>query len=370
MALSYGYQLWRHTPVTRNEVFVAGTPMSGITRYGWGSLHTKTSLNGDDEATWSIINFPNKTYARHPALVYGSPVDIRLGSIPDWAGVLTEPDWDAGTLTAIGAAHEGDSAICLTAGGLTTTKPNVAVDQAIARGALGWTRRDDFGSTAVGNADDATDGLTYITQLLDAWADENESGWAVNPRRELIITGPPTVTGDTPDWFVTPGSGVLGQADDDRIDRIFVRYVSTASGNPLATASYPATTPQGGKERGVNITSRGPITAARATAIAQGIWNKLGGHSGWTNGLTVDRSQIATPGGLPARLELVRAGHTMRLLGVPDPRDLGLHLDVVIGDTDLDHDAGTIQLNPVGLAKRSLEDVLAQDYANRGFVAL
>lgn len=368
MALAYGYQLWRHTPITRAEVFVAGVPMSGITRYGWGSLHTKTFLNGDDEATWSIINFPNKAYEKHPALIYGAAADIKLGPSPIWAGVLTEPNWDDGTLTAVGAAHEGAAAMCLTSAGLTTTKPNTAVDQAIARGALGWSRRDSFGTTAVGNADDATAGLTNVGDLLDAWASENDSGWAITARRELVITGSP-VPG-TPDWFVTPGAGVLGQADDDRVDRVFVRYVSTASGNPLATTSWPAATPQGGKERGVYIGSRGPISATRAQNIAKGIYNKLGGQSGWTNGLTLGRDQVSTPGGLPARLEFIRAGQTIRLLGVPDPRGLGLHLDVVVGDTDLDHDAGSIQVNPVGLAKRSLEDVLTQDYPKSNYVAL
>lgn len=368
MALSYGYQLWRHTPVTRPEAFVAGVPMSSITRYGWGSLHTKTYLNGDDEATWSIINFPNKAYAKHPALVFGSSVDIRLGTTPIWAGALVDPDWDDGTLTAVGAAREGADAICFTSALQTTTKPNTAIDQAIARGAVGWTRRDEFGSTAIGNADDATQGTTYVTDLLDAWAEENDSGWAVTPRRELIITGAPVES--DPQWYITPGSGVLGVASDDRIDRIFVRYISSASGNPLATAYWPAATPQGGKERGVYIGSRGPISAARAQNIAKGIWGKLGGRSGWTNGITVDRSQVSTPGGIPAALEFIRAGHTMRLLGVPDPRGLGHQLDVVIGDTDLDHDAGTIQLNPTGLARRSLEDVLIQDYPKWSYVAL
>jgi hypothetical protein len=291
---------------------------------------------------------------------------MRLGTGQVWAGALTEPDWDSGNLTAIGAAHEAESAICFNSSGQTTTKPNIAVDQAIARGALGWTRRDNFGTTAIGNADDATNGLTYLDQLLDAWAEENQSGWTVNSRRELINAGQPVV--GAPRWFVTPGSGVLGQADDNRIDRVFVRYVSTASGNPLATASWPAATPQGGREAGVNITSRGPISATRAQNIANSIWTKLGGHSGWTNGLSLDRSQVSTPGGLPARLEFIRAGHTIRLLGVPDPRGLDHHLDVVIGDTDLDHDAGTIQVNPLGLA--SLEDVLAKYYKNQGFEAL
>lgn len=364
--LSYGYQLWRHTPVTRAEVYINGVPMSSIVP--WGSLHTKTYLKGDDEATWSVINLPNKVLQRHPALVYGASVDIRLGSSPIWCGVLTEPDWDAGELTAVGAPHEAEAAVCFNGSGQTTTKPNTAVDQAITRGALGWTRRDDFGATAVGNADDATTGLTYVDQLLDAWADENNSGWAISARRELVISGAPTES--TPRWYITPGSGLLGAADDGRIDRVFVRYVSTATGNPLATASYPATTPQGGREAGVDITKRGPLSPTRATNVAQGMWAKLSGNSGWTNGLTLGRTQVATPGGLPARLEFMRAGDTAQLLGVPDPRSLAHHTDFVIGDTELDHDAGSIQINPTGLAKRSVQDVLTQDYRNSGFVAL
>ncbi|MCL2611941.1 MAG: hypothetical protein FWD95_01775 [Nocardioidaceae bacterium] len=370
MALSYGYQLWRRRPVTRPEVYVAGLPLSSVAPLGaWGSLHTKTIQTGDDEATWSFLNPTGKLLPRHPALVYGAPVAVRLGPVPIWVGALSEPNWDSGDFTAVGAPHEAEGALCLTSSGQTTSAPNVAVDAAIARGAVGWTRRDDFGSTALAQADDGSTTLTYLDQLLDAWATENNSGWAINQHRQLIITGPPAAK-TMPDWFITPGTGDLGQAADNRVDRVFVRYVSTASGNPLATASYPATTPEGGKERGVNITSRGAITAARATAIAQGLWGKLAGESGWTNGLTLDRTQVATPGGLPATLGLMRGMDTMRLLGVSDPRGLGHHLDVVIGDTDMDWDADSLQANPTGLVSRSLEDVLTQDFPNSGYIAL
>ena len=360
------------TPSERAEPYIAGVPMSSIARWGWGSLHTKTILTGDDEATWSFLKPSNRVLSRHPALVYGAPVDIKIGPCVIAAGVLTEPDWDAGTLTMVGAPHEAEAALCFNGSGQTTTKPNTAADQAITRGAIGWTRVGDFGTAAIGNADDATSGLTYLDQLLNAWADQANagagSGWAITPRRELVVTGAPVA--GAPRWFIAPDSGVLGQADDSRIDRVFVRYVSTASGNPLATASYPATTPLGGREAGVNITTRGPVAPTTAANIAKGIWSRLQGQSGWTNSLTLDRSQITTPGGAPARLEFVRAWDTVRLLGVHDPRSTAHHLDVVIGATDLDHDADSIQLDLVGLAARSLEDVLKKNYPNDGFTAL
>lgn len=369
MALAYGYQLWRAEPVTRPVPFIDGIPMPAIAPLGaWGGLHTKTFLNGDAEATWSITNPDHRRLSRHPALVYGAPVEIKLGPCIISAGTLTEPNWDDGTLTMMGAAHEGDSALCLNGSGQTTSKPNTAIDHAIATGLVSWTRRDNFGNTAIGNADDASSGLTHINELLDAWAEENDSGWAVTPRRELIITGSPTA--GEPRWYITPGTAELGQADDDRVDQLVVRYEVSGGGGALANVVWPATVPVGGRQRGVLITGRGPITTTRATTIAKGIYNKLGGHSGWTNGITVNTAQISTPGGQAANLGFIRAGDTTRMLDVLDPRGTDHHLDVVLDQTDCDWDAGTIQLDPVGKAKRSLEDVLTQDYAKYGYTAL
>lgn len=368
MALAYGYQLYRHTPVTRAEVFVSGVPITSIAPKGaWGGLHTRTTLNGDGDISFNLIPVPGKQLQRHPLLVAGAPVTVQMASTAIGVGSLREPNWDSGEIRVKGAPSEGDSAVILDGSGQVNTAPNTAIDQAIARGAVGWTRRGNFGTTSLG-ADADTASQPYLTDLLNAWADANNSGWAVNTRRELIITGPPVVS--SPRWFITPGSGMLGQADDDRIDRVFVRYISTASGNPYATATYPASTPQGGRERGVYVGGRGPISPATATATAQGIWSKMQGQSGWANGLELTAAQISTPGGLAADLTLIRAGDTARLLSVPDPRGLEHHTDVVLGETDLDHDAESILINPTGLAQRSLEDLLTKDYAKYGYTAL
>lgn len=356
MALAYGYQLFARTPITRPEVRIGGRWMSGIAP--WGDLHTSTRLVGDWQASWSMIRDPRKRLQRHPALVYGASVEVKLGPVCVWCGSLTEPDWDSGELVALGAPREAEGALALTSGGTMTTKPNVAVDQAIARGALSWTRKDDFGSTAIGKADGQSD-LKSVARLLDAWAEDvdNTRTWRVDRRRVLHAIEPDETD---PDWFITPGAGEMGAADDDRVDRMFVRFADSTAGGALATASYPAATPAGGIERGADITNRGSITPTKAGKIAEGIWRKMNGASGWTNGLTVNRSQVTTKGGIAANLGLIKAGDAARLLGTPDPRSLAHHIDVVIGETDYDWSAGTIQLNPVGLAARTFEAVLEE----------
>lgn len=364
MALAYGYQLYARRPATRPEVWVDGWPMSGISP--WGDLHTQTRLTGDWQISWAMIRHPRKQLVRHPAFHSGAPVELKLGPAVCAVGSLAEPDWDSGQLIALGSPREGEGALALTGAGATTTKPNTAIDAAIARGALNWTRVSSFGTTAIGDADNVAD-IKSIARLLDAWAEDNDNpaGWRVDRKRALRSV---TDTESDPIWFVVPGAGELGVADEERVGRVFVRYLVSGGGGALATASYPAATPAGSIERGADITSRGALTAGDAEAIARGIWRKMSGRSGWTNGINVTRSQITSKGGLAANLALIKAGDAMRLLGIQDPRGLNHHLDVVIGDTDYDWSAGSIQLNPVGLAARTFEAVLED--TDPGFTAL
>lgn len=355
MALAYGYQLYARRPATGPEVFVDGYPVSGIAPV-WSDLHTTTQLTGDGQVSWTIIRAPHKRLQRHPALHTGARVEVRLGPIVVWVGALTEPNWDSGEFVALGAPREAEGALALTGAGETTTKPNVAVDQAIARGALDWTRGDSFAVGPIGVGDGAAD-IHSVARLLDAWTDDDDNAgqWRVGRDRVLRAV---TDVETNPRWFVTPGAGEMGVADDERVDRVFVRFSDAGDGGAFHTESWPAATPTGGIERGADITGRGPMTAAAAQKLAKGIWRRMQGRSGWTNGVQVDRSQITTPGGIAANLALIKAGDAMRLLGVPDPRGLDHHVDVVIGDTDYDWSAGTIQLNPVGLADRTFESVL------------
>lgn len=338
---------------TRPEVWVGGFKLSGIAPRGWGELRHSTRVNGAWEASWSI---PFAGNWRHPALVYGALVEIRFGPLVIWSGSLTEPDWDAGLFVATGASRDGEDAVAMTGAEVASTAPNTVIDAAIARGVVSWKRDGDFGTTPVGNVNDLG-GLASLSSVLDAWAQVNGSGWFVTPDRRLIIK---PVSESEPKWFVTPGSGVLGSADEDRADRVFVVYVNSTTGG-YSKASYPATTPVSGVERPVDLTDRGPMTPAVALTTAESIWNeRLAGRSGWTNGLTLKRGQVTTRGGIEADLALIQAGDSIRLQGVPDPRGLEQHLDVVIGDTDYEWTDDENQVNPVGLAARDRDSVLEQ----------
>lgn len=319
---------------------------------GWGSLKHSTRLNGSWQLSWSI---PIVRDWRHPALVYGTSVDLYFGPACLWSGSLPEPNWDAGDFIALGACRQAENATAFDGSGNASTVPNTVIDAAIARGVLSWTRVGNFGTTSVGNPDNVGE-LVTVKSVLDAWAQANNSNWMVDEQRRLIIA---PVDETTPDWYVVPGSGVLGSADDQRVDRVFARYIDSTTGL-RTTASYPTVTPAGGIEGPIDITDRGAMTNAAATTIAQAEWSKLQGRSGWTNGLTLIGGQVTTPGDIDADLAFVRAGDTARLLGVLDVRGLAQNTDIVIGDTEYDWTDDECQVNPVGLSARDEESVLEQ----------
>lgn len=331
---------------------VGGFWLSTIVPQGWGELEHGTRTNGSWSAQWSIPANPLVKQWRHPALVYGARVEVMLGPVCVWSGTLEEPDWDGGTFVATGACRDGETAVALDGAGNSSTKPNEVIDAAIARGVLSWTRVGDFGTTAVG---DATSGLVTVQSVLDAWAQANNSRWYVTPDRQLVIA---PVDETTPTWFVMPGSGVLGSSSDERVDRVFARFINVTTGQ-RDYVSYPASTPTSGIEKPKDlVTGRAPMTPAAALAEATAIWNELQGRSGWTNGLTLGRGQATTPGGVVADLAMIKAGDTIRLLGVPDPRGVAHNIDVVLGETDYDWSDDEVQVNPVGIAARDTQAVL------------
>ncbi|NGZ99613.1 hypothetical protein G5V59_02450 [Nocardioides sp. W3-2-3] len=128
------------------------------------------------------------------------------------------------------------------------------------------------------------------TRLLNDWALEDPTGrqWYVHPSGLVTANGEDQTR---PAWFLAPGIAEIGVADDDVTDRVFVRYFDSSAGR-YRDASYPATTPAGGVEKRADITHRGPMTAARATVIAQGIYTRAGaGRVGFTNGVEVATEQ-------------------------------------------------------------------------------
>lgn len=338
---------------TTFDVRVGDTWLSTVA--GWGDLELKHGPNGPREASWSMALKDNE---RPACLVRNAPVSVYAGSSLYWSGPLGQPDWDSKTFVAIGTAREGEGAECLTSGGAITSKPNTAIDQAKARGVVSWTRVGNFGSSDIAGpeggsgVDDPEPGK--LNELLNLWAQENDSQWRATADKRLIIAADDTM----PRWFILPGAGVLGEADDDVCDAVFLRYFDTTDGQ-YRTANYPATTPDGGIEKRASMVKAGPMTAARALTIATGIYNaKQAGRIGWTNGLTLTTNQIVDRGGNPADLSLILPGHMARMLDTPDPRTGGRSLDFVIGDTELSVSSESIQVNPAGMVDRSFEQIV------------
>lgn len=166
-----------------------------------------------------------------------------------------------------------------------------------------------------------------------------------------------------------PGADELGVADENVTDVVFLRYADSTAG-VNRTARYPATTPTGGIERRASIVHLGPMSAADATSRAEGMWRRAGeGRTGWTNGLTLRTGQVITPGGLWANFSQMLPGQVFRVMGQRDPRGVTADINVLADETVWRPKRGAheLQMNPIGLAARTweqvMEEAMAQDVA-------
>ena len=342
--------------MTRPRIWIDGRPMDTILPTGELKLSSRVTDRGVGpwEARWGVVRHDLR---RHPLIRDRALIDVRLGGLVIWSGVLPEANLDADELVASGAIRDGETAVPFNAAGYLTTIPNVALDQGIARGALSWRRPASISAVALAGPDGTatTDEpeITSINRLMDAVGDRFDTYWEVKPDRRVGLR---SLTEANPTVLLAPGVGELGTTSTDRVDVIALRYNSATSGH-LATVRYPATTPEGGSETGIDVTNMGPITGA--LSLAQGIWNRTRGLSGWTNGYTVAAGQVCNRYGGRMHLGLVAAGMAMRAIGAPDPRDgTKAHTDTVIGECEWDTEERTLQLNPVGLVASTLDAVL------------
>ena len=286
-------------------------------------------------------------------------VEIFEGPVRRWVGTLSEPDRESWTLNAQGLARAADHCLCLdAAGGATTSVPNTAIDRGITDGILPWTRPASISSVAFSNAS-TTDGLNYLTPLLDGFADEEGKRWGVGADGAVRMTADPT----TPTYQTTPGVARLSLADDEYATHLVGRrMVTSTTYQSHFRDDTDAADRWGVREFGVDLTGLGIITNLRAAAILEGMLAKGKARTGYTNRLEMDRTQLLTAGGVPAHLAAVTAGQMLRLNGFFDEgRSLAgkTYVDIVIGETDYVDGEDVITLAPVGLVDRSLQDVLS-----------
>lgn len=328
------------------EVWVDGRPLTSIDY--WGELEvTHRWPLGSWEAKWSM---PLNPWRRPPQIRAGAEVLVKVGPHCIWCGNLVEPNWADGSFAAVGACRQGEDAGALdNTTGQTTSTPDVAIDQAILRSAVDWTRPASISSSPM-IAGDVTDAPNYVAALLDAYAQSVGQNWYVDTERRVKIAADPT----TPTALLMPDNGVLGIAVEAQVGTVFGRYLDSTSGT-LKTASFGTGRP----EKFIEWTSRGPMSAAEATALCEGIWTPLQGQTGWTNGLTVQEGELLSLGGQQLPLWAFTAGPTgmMGLLGVRDLRGLSANTNIVIAESIWTPAAKQARYNPVGKVARDIRSM-------------
>lgn len=335
----------------------------------WGELVRGSLADGGcGDATWSM-NLPQKF--AHPALRRGKIVEIKRGGQNTYKGVLAapevsvdestgEPTWNFtanGLSSLAGSASTKNGYLCLDGSFNATTVPDTAIDAAIGRG-LPWQRPSSFSTAAFGTADQITYS-SYLGDLLDAQSQAvipTAKRWGVDENGNAYQAVDPT----TPSWYMTPGSGRFGLADDQYASDVWVRYwngsafVTAHAQDAVAAANY------GTQEYPLDATGKGTLTGTQATNLGAGLIAKGKARLGWTNPLSPSRFQLTTAGGAPAPLWQVKGQQMVRLHGVINEQGQPLpYVDFVIGETSFNPATEELVITPVGMVARDLASIIA-----------
>lgn len=350
---------------TSRWIRVGGVRISSIGRPG--SLRWSHSVEGGPEqASWEMDLA--QTFS-HPALRLGAKVEILSGPGVIWGGVLDEPDrGDKGiSFSAAGYAAEARGYACFDGSLNTTSIPDTAIDQAIARGLgtkYGITRPSSISNVAFGPSTQ-TDQLNKLGDLLDAYAtSDGGKRWGIDPNGRFYKAADPT----TPTLCLRAGAAKVGFAGDDYASTIYLRYKSGPSTYATATASDTFAESVQRRELLVDGTTAGTIDSTKANALAAGELTKGRARYAFTDPVTVGGFQLTTLGGQPVAPEWLAAGGAnglmVRQYGVTNEQGVPLsYLDWVVGRTEVEDEEGKIILSPVNLASRALGDVLADAVA-------
>lgn len=296
---------------------------------------------GSGSASWA---FSLSMRSQHQALRPGALVQVMLGPMPLWSGLMADPDRTTWQCTAYGLASAGLKFPALDGGGATTRNIQTAAFTAVG---MGWLVTDPAGITGTASGD-ATGNPISVAQLWSDYAEQAGQRWGVNGRGHLFMRSDPT----SPTWLASPGAAAFGSTDEDSHTRLIGRYLDSTSGlyaKADAGTGYPVGTE--------DLSDRGAMSLAEANAILEGMLVRRGGRA-WTNGVTLTRDQLQTMGGTPAFLPAVRAGQLMRSFGLANSVN-ALALDTVIGKTRYTAGDDSIYVEPVNTAPRTHRAVLA-----------
>lgn len=286
----------------------------------------------------------------HPLLKVDAPVELMEGPQRVWNGVLAKPVYDGEVwqFAADGLGRLAERFLCLITGGATTTsRPDLAVQQAILRG-LRWT--EDLPTLDPVVTPGGTTGVNYLNDLLDAWTDDEGTRWAVDVNGHFYTQADPI----TPTLHLVPGVGTLGIADEDTASRLFGRYRDGTT--TYATTDVPdlvAQATRGYREGAEDLTALGVITKARADKRLNGLIKKGATQPAWANGLEVFAGELTNEGGEPVHLPYVgMRPELVRLHGVINPVTNTLsYIDFPLGEVHHKNGVPSINVIPLGAVK-------------------
>lgn len=299
-----------------------------------------------DGGTGSISwEFALTTRSQHQALRTRTLVEVMCGPMPLARGVMTDPDRVSGQFVAYGLAADGKNFPALDAGGSLTRDIGVAINTARD---MGWmvTNPGPVTGTAAG---EAVGNPVSVAQLLDEYAEQTGQRWGVDHFGRVFMRPEPT----TPSWLAAPDAAAFGTTSEGAATRLLGRYLDSTTGTYLTAAAG-----SGAPVDTLDLSDRGALSNAAATAILQGSLNLDGARTAWTNGVTLTPDQLQTMGGTPAFLPSVRAGQLMRSFGLSYAAD-SLALDTVIGKTKYTAGSRSIFIEPTNTAPRTARSVWA-----------
>jgi hypothetical protein len=334
--------------VTSLTIWVDGRLLALDALYG-DVQHSTVWPGGSDQLSWTLGTQPARRFRG------GKRVDAYYGPIPVFSGSLQEPDASQDQMTALGAWREGQNYPALTSGGAASTIPDQAIDQATSRG-LQWSKPNSISSSSV--AIDVSQGPAKLGALLDTYCDNQGLRWGLTPQREIYAKADDT----TPTYQTLPLDRGLGYALDNYASTLYGRYFDSTTSTYQTTPPATDATAEGNHghvEDTVDLTSRGPITAAKATSILNNLLLLGRAVPQWTTGITLSYGEIFDANGSPVALELVAAGLLLRIPGGLDMAmrlNGAMYLDVPIGRTSLA--SGVLTIQPADVVVGNLHDAL------------